>query len=63
LRDAEKALDRANRQRDQLLAQLNAASGHSELARLGEELATAQAAVTAAEETWLALAEEGEVGT
>ena len=35
-------------------------SAHWELSKLGEQLAAAQANVTAAEESWLALAAEAE---
>ena len=43
-----------------LVGELGTALDHREMAALGERLATAQGAVDAAEEAWLALADEAE---
>jgi hypothetical protein len=48
------------RQRDKIAETLTATDDHVEMNRLGAELAAAQAALNAAEETWLALAEDAE---
>jgi ATP-binding cassette subfamily F protein uup len=60
LRDAEKELGRRQRRRDQLSEALGSAADHVEMARLGSELAEAQADLDAAEEHWLELAEAAE---
>lgn len=60
MRELDKELDRLGRQRDRLNDALLASTDHVELARLGTELAQVQASLTAAEERWLALAEEAE---
>ena len=60
LRDAEKQMTRLQRQRDKVAGTLTSTTDHREMARLGDELATAQAALDEAEERWLALAEEAE---
>ena len=46
--------------RDQVAAALSTATDHRELARLGGQLASAQADVDAAEEQWLTIAAEAE---
>jgi ATP-binding cassette subfamily F protein uup len=60
LRDAEKALAAATKTRDALTAEIDGVTEHRKLSALGEKLAAAQAAVDAAEETWLTLAEEAD---
>jgi ATP-binding cassette subfamily F protein uup len=60
LRDAEKNMVRLQRQRDKLAETLIGVQDHEEIRRLGAELAAAQRALTEAEESWLALAEEAE---
>ena len=60
LREAEKDMVRWQRQRDKVAADLTGAVDHREMARLGDELASAQVALDEAEERWLALAEEAE---
>jgi ABC transport system ATP-binding/permease protein len=60
LRDAEKAVERWQRQRDTIAATLTAVTDYVEMRRLGEELAAAQAGLDEAEEAWLALAAEAE---
>jgi ABC transport system ATP-binding/permease protein len=62
LREAEKEMVRAQRQRDRVTEALTATADHREITRLGEELATAQAALDRAEEHWLDLAEGLEAG-
>ncbi|HLI00363.1 MAG TPA: ABC-F family ATP-binding cassette domain-containing protein [Acidimicrobiales bacterium] len=57
LRELEKEMSRRQRRRDTLAARLAGVTDHAELARLGRELADADAALTAAEDEWLALAE------
>jgi hypothetical protein len=51
---------RLQRQRDKIAETLTGTHDHMEMNRLGAELALAQAALSDAEETWLALAEEAE---
>jgi ATP-binding cassette subfamily F protein uup len=58
LRDAEKAMTRLTRQRDNLHDALVATTDHVEMGRLGAELRTVQEELVEAEERWLALAEE-----
>ncbi len=60
LGQAERKLATATAARDTLLAEMGSTNAHWELSALGEQLAAAQAAVTAAEESWLALAAEAE---
>ena len=48
------------RQRDKIVEALTGINDHVEMNRLGAELAAAQAALSEAEETWLALAEDAE---
>jgi len=60
LRDAEKNMVRLQRQRDRITELLVGVQDHEEMRRLGAELAAAQSALTEAEESWLALAEEAE---
>jgi ATP-binding cassette subfamily F protein uup len=62
LREAEKNMIRLQRQRDRITEALTGATDHVEMTRLGGELAEAQAALDAAEEQWLALAEAAESG-
>jgi len=57
---AERELAAATERRDALTAELASRLDHRELAALGERLAVAQQAVDAAEEAWLALADEAE---
>jgi len=64
-KDAEKRLRKLEKQRDRLVADLETAAGdpesdHMALAAVGRELAAAEAAISATEEEWLALAEEAE---
>jgi ABC transport system ATP-binding/permease protein len=58
LRDTEQAMAKAQRQVDQLNEQLAAASDHQALARIGADLAVAQASLHELEERWLILAEQ-----
>ena len=60
LRRLDKEMARLARQRDRLAEQFAAATDHEQLARIGAELAQAQAGLDEAEEQWLAVAEEGE---
>jgi ATP-binding cassette subfamily F protein uup len=60
LREAEKAMARLARRRDELHDELAGTADHVELARLGRELAELQAVLEGAENRWLALAEEAE---
>jgi ATP-binding cassette subfamily F protein uup len=60
LREAEKTLVRLQRQRDEITDMLIGLEDHVEMRRLGSELAAVQAALSEAEDTWLALAEEAE---
>ncbi len=60
LGEAERALTVASKHRDVLIGELGDALDHREMATLGERVATAQAAVDAAEEQWLALAAQAE---
>jgi ATP-binding cassette subfamily F protein uup len=61
LRDAEKEIAKLTKKRDRLHAALvDAASDHVELTRLGAEEAAVADELGAAEEAWLALAEEAE---
>ena len=60
LTQAERTLATANAKRDELEQQMITTNAHWELSKLGEQLAAAQAKVTAAEESWLALAAEAE---
>ena len=58
LGQAERELARAAEDRDALANQLSAGGDHVTVARLADELATAERRLTAIEEQWLALAEE-----
>jgi ATP-binding cassette subfamily F protein uup len=58
LRDTEQEIGKAERARDRLVAALAAATDHGDLARIGAELAAAQAALAELEEQWLELAEQ-----
>jgi ABC transport system ATP-binding/permease protein len=60
LRKLDKELARLTRERDRLAEAFETTGDHRDLARLGAELATAQADLVDAEERWLALAEEAE---
>jgi hypothetical protein len=59
LRETEKEIAAHERRRDRLLAEL-ADSGHDHVAmtRLGQELASTEATLTAAEERWLGIGAE-----
>jgi ATP-binding cassette subfamily F protein uup len=57
LRETEQAIARAQRARDRLVDELGAATEHAALARLGVDLAAAQAALDELEERWLELAD------
>ena len=57
---AERDLAAATERRDAVAQELSTALDHREMAALGERLAAAQAAVDAAEEAWLTLADEAE---
>ena len=56
----EKEVARLHRRKEQLTEALASAVGHAEMARVGSELAAAQASLDEAEEQWLALAETAE---
>ncbi|MFZ9483152.1 MAG: ABC-F family ATP-binding cassette domain-containing protein [Ilumatobacteraceae bacterium] len=60
LGQAERDLEAATVRRDTLLAEMQSVSDHRAMAEVGERLAAAQAAVDAAEASWLALATEAE---
>ena len=60
LGQAERDLATASERRDAVAAELATAVDHRELGAIGERLAKAQEAVDAAEEAWLALADEAE---
>jgi len=60
LTQSERSLERATATLDGLLGDLAAASDHVTRARIGEQLAVAQATLQQAEETWLALAADAE---
>jgi len=60
LGEAERSLAAAGKQRDALVEELGDALDHREMAALGDRLSTAQAAMDAAEEQWLALAAQAE---
>jgi len=62
LRSAEKDVAKLQRRRDKITQDLSGTTDYVELHRLGDELARAAADLHAAEETWLALAEEAESG-
>jgi hypothetical protein len=51
---------RLQRERDKITDMLIGLEDHVEMRRLGGELAAVQAALSEAEDTWLALAEEAE---
>jgi ATP-binding cassette subfamily F protein uup len=60
LRQLDKQLDRLTRERDLLTEAFGTTANHEELARIGTQLAAAQAQLDHTEEQWLALAEEAE---
>ena len=63
LKDAEKALEKAQKRRDQLTEEMAVAAGESDhqlLAQLGAQLTEAQKQLDEAEMAWLTLAEESE---
>ncbi len=60
LGQAERDLATATERRDLVAAEMETAMDHREMGAIGERLASAQAAVDLAEETWLALADEAE---
>ena len=51
-------MTRAQRRRDHLAEELSTTLDHAELARIGSELAAAQAELDRIEQQWLELAEE-----
>ena len=61
-KDVEKRLRKFEKQRDRLAGEVATIDGsdHQRLASVGQDLAAAEAAISAVEEEWLALAEEGE---
>jgi ATP-binding cassette subfamily F protein uup len=60
LRQLDKELSRLTRDRDRLGEAFEASADHRDLARIGAELAAAQAQLDDAEERWLTLATEAE---
>jgi hypothetical protein len=58
LREAEQEMARAQLRRDRLTDSLSTTVDHTELARIGSELAVAQAALDDIEERWLDLVEQ-----
>jgi ATP-binding cassette subfamily F protein uup len=58
LRETEKLMARLQRQRDALVETMAGATEHADLARVGSELAEAQASLDEAEQRWLTLAME-----
>jgi len=65
LRETEKTMVRLQKQRDKIAATLSDEAGandHKRMRELGAELAAAQSALAVAEEEWLTLAEESELG-
>ena len=60
LRQLDKELARLTRERDRVAEAFEITGDHRDLARLGAELAAAQADLDGAEERWLAVAEEAE---
>jgi hypothetical protein len=58
MRDAEQAMAKLQRQVDALQDELVATTDHTELARIGADLATAQAELATHEDRWLHLAEQ-----
>ena len=60
LRRLDKEMARLARDRDRLVEAMAATADHQELARIGSDLADAQARLDEAEEQWLNLAEEAE---
>ena len=66
MKEADKAITRLTRRREALeaeLAEKASTAAHTELSELGAQLATVNAELAAAEESWLALAEEAEAGS
>jgi len=59
LRETEKEMATLQRGVDRLVVALEAADDHDALARVGGQLAEAQAQLSAAEDRWLQLAESG----
>lgn len=62
MRDTERLMSRLEAERNRLEGTLGAATGHVELGRIGAELAGVQASLHDAEEHWLTLAGEAELG-
>ncbi len=60
LRQLDKQMERLRRRCEELHQQLRGVSGHEELARVGSQLADADAELRRVEEEWLAVAEEAE---
>ncbi len=60
IKDVEKDLRKAERQRDRLAEELAGVAGtdHQQLTAVGNQIAAAEAAIREAEESWLALSEE-----
>ena len=62
LRDTERTMARLGREQARLVAELEVATGHEEMARVGSALAAVGTELARTEERWLALAEEAEAG-
>jgi hypothetical protein len=65
MKEADKSIARLTKRRDALEIELAARAtdaSHLELADLGEQFAAVSAELASAEEAWLALAEEAEMG-
>ncbi len=60
LREAEKTMARLGREQARLVAELEAATGHEALVRIGSALAEVETELRRSEERWLVLAEESE---
>jgi ATP-binding cassette subfamily F protein uup len=60
LRDTERTMARLGREQARLAAELEVATGHEEMARVGSALAAVSAELAQTEERWLTLAEEAE---
>ena len=64
MKESDKTVARLTRRRDSIevdLAEKASTASHTELAGLGAQLSAVNAELAAAEETWLALAEEAEL--
>jgi ATP-binding cassette subfamily F protein uup len=60
LRDAERAITRLERTRDELTERLGSTTQHTELAEIGSALVAAEEALASTEHRWLELSEESE---